>query len=203
MKQEIKDTHHGDTIIVLGNGPSLAGFDFRLLQGYVTIGTNVIRKMNFDPDYLVVMDRKCWLNNKEIVSGGHGTVFIADNVFDAPEQFIRYGRYYNDNPPFFASEFNDGLFWSNTVIMPAINLAWLMGAETIILLGLDLHDQAHCHDTENGMGEEFPRTNKILKDFERLSEFVKGRRFHILNANPDSRVKSFPFVEIKHIIERE
>lgn len=188
--------HDGETIIVLGNGPSLKAFDFGRLDGFTTIGVNRIPEI-FDPNYLVFLDSETWQHNKQLIIDSKATGKYCPDTIETGgtcKQFKRYWPQILD--PIIADDWDKGLFFGYTSIMPAINLAYLMKASKVVLLGVDMHDDSHYYD-------ESPKPildgfKVIIKHFVRLKSFClnKANGFQVLNGNPDSNVKIFDVVRV-------
>ena len=190
--QPIRGRHHGETIVVLGNGPSLEGFDFSLLDGLTTIGVNCIGKV-FDPNYLVFLDKTVWREHENLIRMSKAEVFVNDD-HRLPIEAVYFGRYRpQDDEPILGGDFGRGLFWSFTSVFAALNLAYIFGADRIILLGVDMHDSSHFYST-SGTAQPFLNREKILTHFAHLAKFAWENGFKIYNANPKSAVKSLPFI---------
>jgi hypothetical protein len=141
---EIHGKHIGETIAVLGTGPSINDVDFSLLEGVTTIGVNRIL-YGFDPDYLVWLD----LNAVEVLEDIYGdsqALKLCSRRAWQEDDVIPFEKYEPKNgQPFLSSDFRKGMYHGPSSIFAAINLAYLFGAERVILLGVDLHNGAHFY----------------------------------------------------------
>jgi len=189
--------HKDETIIILGNGPSLKDFDFTCLDGFTTIGVNRIPEI-FDPDYLVFLDPITWAENKELIIESKATVKYCPEDIDTGGICKPFKRYWPGAlDPIISTDWEQGLFFGYTVIMAAINLAYLMEAKKAVLLGVDMHDHSHYYDNEPG-APIGPGFKVIIRHFVRLKSFClnKCNNFQVLNGNPGSNVKLFDVVKV-------
>ncbi len=193
----------GKRCFIVGGGPSLKGFDWGLLQGELSIGVNRAFE-KYDPTIMFCMDPGMW-------------GWIVSRKF-GPEVLQRY------------NEFKGYKVWTNNIwlnippedntyiadvknLMPcgsnsghsAINLAVLLGASPIYLLGFDMKGdgkgrQKWWHDgypTENSEQMYSGFITAMTKDAPRLLGEAE-----VVNLNPNSALKCFPFDTIQHIFRR-
>jgi hypothetical protein len=92
--------------------------------------------------------------------------------------------------------------WNKSSGAAAINVAYHLGAERIVLLGYDMrfindkknwkpHVREHTHMNSYG---------NFLKGFDAIKKDVEKLDLEILNATPDSALKAFPMVDIGKVI---
>ena len=139
----LRDRHRGERCVIIGNGPSLKRTDLSRLRGERTFGLNRIylkfSELGFATSYLVCV-------NKLVISQ------CATELEAVPcPKFIswtarRHIRFTDDmvfvrplEPPGFYADPADGLWEGTTVTYVAMQLAYFMGFETVILIGVD-HD---------------------------------------------------------------
>jgi predicted acylesterase/phospholipase RssA len=137
-----KNRHRGKRAIIIGNGPSLLKTNLKLLKNEVTFGLNRIyllfKKLGFQPTYYVAVNghviEQCAGDIKKISSTKfirweHNKLFkgIADTVF------IRSRA----TPGFYKNPPKDGLWEGGTVTYAAMQLAFYMGFDEIVLVGVD------------------------------------------------------------------
>jgi hypothetical protein len=140
-----RDRHLGERCFVIGNGPSLNRTDLSKLQGERTFGLNrfylKFAELGFATTYLTCVNRlvisQCaaelealacpkfisWTSRRDIR-------FTDDMVFLRPLE-----------QPGFTAEPAEGLWEGSTVTYVAIQLAYFMGFDPVILIGVD-HDFA-------------------------------------------------------------
>jgi len=93
---------------------------------------------------------------------------------------------------------NNRLSWQGTSVHAAIHLAIYMGCKKIILYGVDYNDRTHFYDDKIKSVEEttpqgWPDFEKHVRGFKILDELAKSLGIRIVNANPNSMLKVFPF----------
>lgn len=192
--------HAGETVFVLGNGPSLKEASPDALSKVTTIGVNRAPEYH-DPDYLVWLDSKFLEENAELVSSSRAEKFAAAKI-RAAHPYRRFKRYSpRPNQPLLSGNYETGLFWSYTSVFPAINLAWIFGASAIVLCGVDLLDRSHFYSNE-GRGEPFHNSQRIIKHMQRLADFADKRGLKIINASSESKIRCFEIIDANTYIER-
>jgi len=99
--------------------------------------------------------------------------------------------------------------WNRSTGGCALNVAYLMGAREIVLMGYDMTmDNGHhnWHDSylphySAGAQVPIPKPGPghydahFVMPFDRLAEELDKRGVAVKNANPNSRLKSFPFCD--------
>jgi hypothetical protein len=138
-----KDSHKGERCFILGNGPSLNNTDLELVRNEVTFGLNRIYllfpKVGFQTNFLVsVNDLVLQQTAKEMAAlnipkfvtwrarkwlrKDPNTIFINSD-FTGPENFTR--------------DATGRIFEGFTVTFVALQLAFYMGFEQVVLIGVD------------------------------------------------------------------
>jgi len=137
--QYFRNKHRGERCYILGNGPSLNEVDLGSLDG-TTFGTNRIYLAGFVPDYYtcvnpLVLDQ-FWEEIREYIStpkflpAGLDFPDYGDVVeIDTSLNFPHFEEYPEKSP----------MWEGHTVTYVALQLAFYMGFEEVILLGVD-HD---------------------------------------------------------------
>ena len=145
----------GETIYIIGGGPSLKNFNFAELKGHRTIAIN--KAVFF-----------------------HQT---ADVLYWTDSRF--YTWYKNDID-------NSGY--------AAINLAYHLGANRIVLLGFDMHNDGKDTHFHNGYptraaGDHIYK-NKFLPGFKELEKGLRVEGVTVFNASPHSQLNEFPKITL-------
>src|SRR3972149_2114108 len=138
----LKDIHRGQCCFIIGNGPSLRNMDLSPLAKEYTFGLNRIYlmfdKMGFAPSYYVIVNKlvvqQC---GKEILSKVTSPKFVSydarrwiDFVPDLMYLYCREG-------PLFYEDITRGVWQGATVTYIAMQLAYYMGFQKVILVGVD------------------------------------------------------------------
>lgn len=140
-----KDRHIGERCFIIGNGPSLRDTDLSLLEQEVTFGLNRIYllfpELGFPTTYLLSVNtlviEQCWEEFRELeipkfitwrgrrwMAGDPGTLFI-DTDYTQPETF--------------STDATGRLYEGCTVTYVALQLAFYMGFQQAVLIGVDHH----------------------------------------------------------------
>lgn len=188
----------GRRVWIIGGGPSLEEFDWRRLDGELTIGLNKCYQRHW-PSVLLSNDERFW----ELVIEG-----TEREAFDAVETFTVYaGRRKQPTNLWqhldrlipgirdgWSASLEDGLrVGSETSLLPALNLADVLGARVVYLIGFDMHpddgDQSWWHD--GYPWPSLPASHYCLmqEEIESIAHFPSCR---VVNLNPDSGLTAFP-----------
>ena len=195
----------GQRCFLIGGGPSLRGFNWDSLDGELTIGVNrVIEKMT--PTILYSMDTRFirWL-----LSGRYGAEardkFINSECLRVclrnDPKFI-FPQYVHQIPcvggPAWSKSLNQGLGGGSNSGYGALNMAVLLGASPIYLLGYDMMGdgnghQAHWHDghPETQKGKIY--SEQFIPKYEAALPNIKETGARVINLNPLSAMKCFEF----------
>ena len=189
----MRDRHKGETCVITGMGLSFKDVPNEFLESYITFGVNKIWLKEFSPTYYAATDP--WMNpyTRQMKEMRRRDYFLGQSFCKdlpgsvAPEVVLR-------NTP-------EGLWCGGeTIIFPCLQIAHLMGFETVLLVGLDhTGDGTHFHPAYDQWGGK--RTYKqdiatVDKCFQvARDEYEKsGRR--IINLTPGSKCTVFEKQEL-------
>ncbi len=140
---ELKDIHKGERAFIIGNGPSLKKTDLSKLKDEYTFGLNriylIFPELGFHTTYFVTINDLVIEQCKDEIAALPMPKFLSwrtHHVFSsgrAPATFL-YTTY--DNPAF-ARDVRHRVWESATVTYVALQLAFHMGFERVILIGVD------------------------------------------------------------------
>ena len=198
---EIEGRHRGEMVFVLGNGPSLslAAEYGRELQVFTTIGVNRSFRL-LGSTYLLFLDRIFWATDSEEILACGVPVFCPKRL--RLPCFTQFGRYRARNARDVLSErWADGLYWSRSSAVAALNLAFLFGAAEIALLGVDLRDNSHFY-SGRGRSSPFLHAEKILEDLWWMSRRLRLKEVKLWNCSPESAVRGFEKIALPALLER-
>ncbi|MGD8605070.1 MAG: DUF115 domain-containing protein [Anaerolineales bacterium] len=145
--QELKNIHRGERCFILGNGPSLNQTDLSLLENEITFGLNRIYllfpKMGFSTTYLVSINtlvlEQCAMELAALPVLKFFT-WRARQWFEPTDDVVYLDTDYTP-PADFSLDVSGRVFEGSTVTYVALQLAFHMGFEQVILVGVD-HDFA-------------------------------------------------------------
>jgi len=190
----------GETVYIIGGGPSLKGFKWNLLSNKKTIAINKAIKYYNNPTALYWTDSRVfrWFR-KEIMSYSGLKYTITPNK-DHNESIKLLKRGSKNG---LSKQKNEVAHGGNSGYA-AINLAIHLGAKRIILLGYDMGNvgkESHFHD-----GYPVNTTSAtIYKDqfipaFDLLKRDLNGSGIEILNASPSSNLNAFKKITIEEAL---
>lgn len=190
---------------IIGGGNSLRGFDFSLLDNEFTIAVNhsimFYQKAKacvfLDARFLDTNDkesRKFLTNYKGMIFSSYRTLYHRDNSEAIPFYVC---------PDRVTKHFSHGLYGPRLSGLVAINLAIVMEAKEIYLLGYDLDKNEkyiHFYDGEkaiygNDQGYRGFRVDGHIKSFKPF--FIYKDR--IINLNPESKIPYFDTKNFKEV----
>lgn len=197
----------GQAAFILGGGPSLKGFDANRLRGRGrVIGVNNAG-LDLAPwcDILFWADRRWFDWNKDRLHLHTGEWKIARNSTRADDPSIYHLRFLPRRLSYWDDALGGWCGGSN-----AINLAFLLGADPIILLGFDMRDapmtkwqEGNWHDRHQLPPIEGQRRNKFIPTLEALAPQYEKAGVRIINATPRSALRCFPIMEIDALLEMD
>lgn len=192
-----EEMFRGRRVFVVGGGPSLRGFDWDLLEGESVIAVNRAYENVPDADILFSVDdrfygwhcHKLWKCNGIRVWGNiHGR--------EAPPEVQSVGCGGGEHA--FGNTL-ETLGHGGNSGYAAVNLAYVLGAETVYLLGFDMHSRG---GKQQWWHDGYPKVNdddvyaRYRLAFQWLSDYfdrVIDRPFRIINLNRESAIRGFPF----------
>jgi len=189
----------GQDVYIIGGGPSLSDFDWKDLEHKNTIGCNSAFRLGsricnicFFSDYLWFEKFYTLLSQYKGLLITHYPKFKNkdEDWLYWMERGIKHGLY------------NDKLCYGGNTGCGAINLALLMGAKRVLLLGFDCkpgnNNEPNWHEWQI---EEMRKGvhDKFLKGFKLLSEALPEvfPECEVINLTEGSRIPYFPFSNFK------
>ena len=195
----VEKIFEGETIYIIGGGPSLVNFDFRQLVGCKTIAINkAILFHRADVCYWTDGRFYTWFKNEVDNYTGLKYALKPGSQYTKDIQVLRKGKAYGleKDPSTLAHGFNSGY--------AAINLAYHLGAKRIILLGYDMGNDGslgHFHDgyPTRAVGDKIYK-DKFMPSFKQLSVDMKKENVMVLNASPYSKLNVFPKITLEQAL---
>lgn len=199
----------GETAFILGGGPSLKGFDGGQLAGRRVITINNSWELCPAADILYFCDGRWWDQHGDRVKQqfrGDRIVTISktvrdSNVFKLQNAIKERGL----------TENRSALVHGSNSGYQAINLAYLLGAARIVLLGYDMNirtvdessDGTHWHRGHPGqIRDNFNvRIQKVfLPRMKELIQPLAAAGVEVLNATPGSAIDWWPRIDLKEAL---
>ncbi len=157
LLESLRDKHRGETVVIVGNGPSLNDTDLGLLAGVATIGVNGIfyasDRLPEPLTYYVVEDAKVFAENTAAIKAFecryklfpalYRDAFDDDEIDRTRMGFFRANwGFYGGNTgnrcwPRFSTDAVQRLYCGQSVTIINLQLAYWMGFSRAVLIGMD------------------------------------------------------------------
>jgi len=186
---------------IIGGGDSLRGFDFNLLKKEMTIGCNAAFLLGEDICKLCLIgDIKCFNKFNGKLSKYKGIVFTnAPQLLHSKILWLwtmgREGKGLHKH----------ALGWNNCTGFSALNLALILGANPVYLLGFDMKlskdGKANWHNEGDKPNSEV--YTKFLANEKRVAVDLKNNfsTQQVINITDDSALTVFPKIGVKEFWE--
>ena len=153
LAYSLKKIKKSDTLIIVGNGPSLNKMDLNFLKNYDTFTANAFhlkaKQLGLSPTYHIVEDNLPAYENREALSRFHtGLLFIPHDLAWMYRNakvpvweflFMRSALLYRLRRKFeFSLRPDLKIYWGGTVLFAALQIALFAGYRKVILIGVDL-----------------------------------------------------------------
>lgn len=191
----------GDTIYIVGGGPSLKGFDFNRLKDKTVIAVN---KAFFHLPFAQVLywsDTRFYeWHGKEVdlFKGIKVTCRSQPKKADIIN-LINTGKNGLETMAY-------GLRDGGNSGYAAINLAYHLGAKRIVLLGFDMQTngkETHWHDGYSSTANTETMARLMLPNFDTLLEPLDKRKVKVYNASQASAITCFPKISLEEALAFE
>ncbi|WP_071515516.1 FkbM family methyltransferase [Geitlerinema sp. PCC 9228] len=221
--KQFKDIHKGERCVIIGNGPSLNKMDLSFLKNETCFGTNRIylgfEKWGFTPTYYVTVNKLVIEQSVEEILNIPCPKFISNKGIPyIPNQedimFIKTLPYHGEP---FSSNPLEGINEGSTVTYVAMQLAYYMGFDTVVLIGVDHNfvtkgqphkevvsqgeDPNHFHPNYFGKGTKWhlPDLETSEKHYQIANEKFKAEGRTIIDATLDGHCQVFPKKHYKEV----
>lgn len=223
----------GSDIFVVGTGTSLAGFDFSILRGRLTIGLNdAVKIPGLNPTYHMVTDIGIWKRYvdmdypKETTFVGQKRTrkFLIDNDRCKFKEQVYHFNHVAKARAMDAT--GDDLYVARTVATGGICLAWKLGAKRIFLLGVDGYKYANAYYHDGATKGKEKRKENYLSDGKRivqdrhvnwqknmdeLREYFTARKLYqgpwpesgVYNCSIKSTISAWPKMRARDILRQQ
>jgi 6-hydroxymethylpterin diphosphokinase MptE-like protein len=221
----LRDTYRGRRCFIIGNGPSLRQMDLSPLRDEITFGLNRIYllfpELGFSTTFLVAINRLVLEQKMDEIVGAAPTVLVnwwSRKLVPPGHDPIRLRV--TSLLPRFSKNAAHGVWAGGTVTYASMQLAYYMGFEEVILIGVDHSfvdegkpnrtveskgaDPNHFHPDYFGEGfrwqlPDLPTSERAYALARRAFE-EDGRR--IVDATVGGKLEIFPKVEFTSLFER-
>lgn len=192
-----------DDVFVLGGGPSLRDFDYSILKGKKVIGCNTSALVaGTNCSVCFYSDHEWFLQNYGRLESFRGWVVTHCTAHRSrTEKWIRYMERREDGLH------RNALGFGGNSGVGAINLALILGARRVMLLGIDCGASPdgghHWHD---GYPQRADNAAALYRKFTVGFHSVKRDlptvfpKSSIINLNPNSNLRIFPFMSVEDAV---
>jgi hypothetical protein len=188
-----------ETVFILGGGPSLQQSDVNRLKDRRVIAVNDSFRLGDWIDIVWFTDCRWYNDTKEALSHFPGLIIGAPPCKCEHPGVLRVAR---KNQPGISINPNF-VYWNKNSGSSAINLAYLLGATKIVLLGFDMKVTDNKHNWHSY--HSFTPRNDIYADlflpcYEKIAEDAKKLNLTILNATTNSAITVFPIIHLSEVL---
>jgi len=181
---------------IIGGGPSLIGFDFERLRGYGRI-IAINRAYEFIPfaDIHFFMDRSYY---KRIQGEAAWQAFQGRKIYlnkSSPGILDKIILLHPLGRTGLSKSIAAGIYHGNNSGAAAIGLAYALGANPIYLLGYDckrIPEHSYFHSGYGKRISDFVLA-RWVKYFNAMAPLLQANGTQVINLNPDSAIRCFPF----------
>jgi len=193
-------------VFILGGGPSLADVDLSLLHGQRVIGVNQAFKLGPWVDVLYFGDCD-WYHRYGMPEIRQYAGLKISSCSIIPQFGWKHVHRVRRTKPYgIEYEHRDAVAWNNNSGASAINVAYWLGAERVVLVGFDMHKQdgrKNWHDDYRGERHNPDLFDRHLKGFPAIAEDAEKIGLEIINATPHSAITVFPYQPLEDCFETE
>jgi hypothetical protein len=178
--ERFRDRHKGEELVLVCNGPSLNKTDFLLLRNKVIMGLNKIYLgfplYKFYPRYYVAVNKEVIMQGAERISTLKCVNFIASGNYQGKIASSPWTHWLKADlqPMGFSKDICLGVHQGWTVTHVALQIAFFMGFERVVIVGMD-----HRYEYEGRPNELKRMTGPDLNHF--CANYFQGCAWN----NPD------------------
>ncbi|MCC0059231.1 MAG: hypothetical protein H6886_08165 [Hyphomicrobiaceae bacterium] len=193
----------GTTLVIVGNGPSLRGFDFARIANVDCIGMNAAYRFwhetGWYPRYYICLDLVVGLSHKDAIadlirtskSNGIELFFLRQNLIQAlpedvqtSESVVDFDAWVKNAPVLAINPLTTG---SHSALIGA-----LLGYDRLILLGIDCDYVEQVSGAKlDGRALEIATTPESNPNYFFDGYQVAGDRYNVPNPQPDLHIRSW------------
>lgn len=206
-----------ETCFIIGGGPSLRGFDFERLRGKgrVIACNRVFLDVPF-ADMMIAMDIDLyrWIHSGALsrqLGRKKNEALREFRKFKGLKVWIEIGNnrmngihyIHNYRFPRITRRFRQGVYTGNNTGVGALMTAACLACKPIYLLGIDgRHEGKRTHYHSGYPRRQADKTAaSFVNHFKFVSGPLKRNKFRVVNLNPHSAVRCFPFSTIDEVLK--
>lgn len=197
--RSFRNVHQGDRCFIIANGPSLAQTDLRTLEDEITFGMNRIYlnfdSMGFQTSYYLAINELVLDQFSAEIADLKMPKFLNWNSRDKVEsegEDVYYLRFKLSLYDTFVSDMTEPLCSGGTVTFAALQVAFYMGFQQVVLVGLD-----HRFGSTGAPNEVQVRVEAKDQNHFHPNYFPAGSRWQL----PDLRRSELAYAEARRAYE--
>lgn len=198
----------GQTVFVIGGGPSIKSMPLKQIAKRPVVGCNDAFRLGTWVDWLVFGDMR-WFrwNHEELAKWPNrerAVCIVPQLLEDRTEKWPWLKILRRDEARFGLSVESDTVCWNRGCGGTAINVAYLLGAARIVLIGFDMRivDGEHnWHAYHQKMERPQIYQNSMVPFMKPMSDAMKVTGLQIANATPGSALNLFPMHSLDELEE--
>lgn len=194
----LKDKHKGKPMLVVGNGPSLNQTPLEEFAYVPAIGMNKIdllfSRSTWRPSMIVCANDAVVMQHKDAFSKSDIPVWLGWKArWYMPRHNKNVSYYLNRNATDFRTDLENGISVGHTVTFVALQLAYWMGADPVIVFGVD-HSFAFAGKAQEYVRWKGPDVNHFDPNY-----FQHGSLF----GNPNLETSEQQYAEAQQVFEAD
>jgi len=211
MPWNLNNVWEGQTAFILGGGPSLMDVDLTPIHDRCVIGVNNAFFLGDWVDICWFGDLKWYRWHKEKLKSLSHRIIAHCNKRDDMQKIPWLHSMRREKPQ--GIETRPGcISWNECSGLSAINLAYHLGANPIVLLGFDMRvigNKKNYHDEHVKMGDPLTaekageRYKIYLKQCQPIENDAQKLGVKIINCTPGSAIEVWPIMSLQKYLESE
>lgn len=195
----LRKRHEGEACVLVCNGPSLNRMDLSFLKNQTVIGLNKIflgfKKFQFYPRYWVSVNRKVIEQSHLQIRALNCVKFISEHNSQGlvPEDALTYHLNTQSPKERFSTDLTQGLHEGWTVTYAALQVAYFLGFQKVIIIGMD-HNFAYTGKPNEAHTMQGADPNHFAPGY-----FAAGQQWD----NPDIENSEASYRLAKHVFEKD
>ena len=188
MKLEsYRNIYEGETVLVVGNGPSLLNTPLEKFSSFPSIGMNKIDmlydKTSWRPSVIISSNNLVVKQHSSAYEEADTPLFLSWKARKFLSEALRskVNFFLTKSDSSFSKDFSEGVGASGTVTYAALQLAFYMGAQRVILFGVD-----HNFKYE-GSPHEVAKMKEVDSNHFDPNYFAKGQYWGIPNLDASEK----------------
>lgn len=218
----LKEKHKGEHCFIIGNGPSLKDTDLTLLKNEVTFGSNRIYllfdEIGFCTTYFLSVNRlvieQCAQDIVKVPCPKFIGWHARDRVDFTDDMMFLYSR----GERSFSTDITNGVWEGGTVTYVALQVAYYMGFDRVILVGVDHSfaargephatvvsqgdDPNHFHPQYFGKGFrwQLPDLEMSEQAYRMAKDYFERAGREVVDATVGGKLRVFPRIDYKSLL---